>query len=458
MRLWEEFCSPESRGKRWRLFLGIGLGLWAWSLADPPRNPEAGEVLTVRTAVRSEADAPDESAADEVQPMRGMALAEVLAIAREQNPTVDQFKANLELARAEILQTLAYPNPEIEGSIGEAETREEPIERAAEYELSIEQAIEWPHKRQRRREAAEAGVPVAEQETGEYLLRLRSEVAKAYHLSTYQTHRLRLAESNAALGAELEGIVQRRFEAGEIAEIDLIKARLERLKSSRSVQVARRELNAARRALDLLCGGALPDDFAPADELGAAMDPSAGERGGAGQLSAHPSLRRIEAMIAQQNAVIESERVAWHPDLRPGLSMGREMDADTFSLSLGVEIPLWNRNRGGIASAEAELARLRAEEAAVRLELQSAFEASAEEYRLALGQLQEFDAPLRDGAAEALAIETLLYQEGEHDLLQLLDARRTAQEIEAEYLQARYDTAIANVELEQALGLGGNGE
>ena len=47
-------------------------------------------------------------------------MEQVQAIARQQNPTFKEFEANRERARAEVLQALAYPNPEIDLGAGVA--------------------------------------------------------------------------------------------------------------------------------------------------------------------------------------------------------------------------------------------------------------------------------------------------------------------------------------------------
>jgi len=123
---------------------------------------------------------------------------------------------------------------------------------------------------------------------------------------------------------------------------------------------------------------------------------------------------------------------------------------------LGIELPLWYRNRGGIAAAQAGLRRAEAELARTRQEIERDVETAVQAYESAREQLAAFDAGLRAGAAESLRIETSLYEQGETEFLQLLDARRTAQQTETEFLQALYDGTIARAELERAIGIGGD--
>jgi len=69
-------------------------------------------------------------------------------------------------------------------------------------------------------------------------------------------------------------------------------------------------------------------------------------------------------------------------------------------------------------------------------------------------QRAAFEGGLRQAATEAYRIETLRYREGEVDFLHLLDTRRTARQVEAEYLLSQYDVQMARAELDRALGKG----
>lgn len=378
----------------------------------------------------------------------------VQALARRENPNFEVFAANLEIARAEAIQAALYPNPEAEGSLGNARSREIAGENEIEYGLSVTQPIELPSKRRTRRAAAEAAIPIAEREAEVFGATLRAEVAKAFWTIAFHERAVRLAEENARIASDIETVVKRRVEGGESPEIDQIKSKVESLKTSRAVQAQKRRLAAARSVLSALCGGVLPSGYSITGELAgeeAALDLETSIQ----SKGTHPRIRKLEAEIERQNAVIAREKASWHPDLRPGVFGEREADADTFGVTLGIELPIFNRNQGGIAGAKAELKRLEAETRSVQLEVLRQIEEAWQAHESAMEQISAFGAGLREGAAEALKIETFLYEQGETGFLQLLDARRTAQETEAEYLQAIFDARISRAELEQAMGIGG---
>lgn len=400
------------------------------------------------TAARAEQTASDHSATT-------LTLQQVLAIAQRQNPSFDVFAANRQAARAEVLQALAYPNPELEISGEGATAREAPRDSALEYGVGLAQPIELGAKRRTRQAAAEALLPVAQREEDVFRATLRGDVARAYHTILYHERALELARAALRTEREIGQIVARRVESGEAPEIDQVKQRVEILKGSGAARSRERQLASARAVLNALCGRALPPGFRLQDALESPLAAPNVEEARPIAVAGHPVLRRLEAVLHQKQRIVERERKAWYPDLKPGLSVGRAMDADSVGVSLGVELPLWNRNQGGIAAAAADLAEARADLERARLEILTGLDTAAQACEGAREQLSAFRGGLRSAAAEALRIETFLYQEGEVDFLHLLDARRTARQTEVEYLQALYDAQIARAEFERAIGIGG---
>lgn len=387
-----------------------------------------------------------------------LTLDQVQVLARQQNPTFKEFEANREAARAEVLQALAYPNPEINLGLGVDTAREAPKNSVLASGLDLVQPLELPVKRRSRRAAAEAAGPIVEREEDVFRAALRTDVMKAYDTELFYEHAIRLARDTLRSEQEIEQIVERRVKGGEAPEIDRVKAQVEVLKASRAVQVEQRNLAAARAVLNALCGRGLPAGFALADSLETRLAGANMAQARRIALAQHPTLRRLEAVMKQKELIIQREHKVWYPDLKPGLNLGQGIDARTLGAGLGLELPFWNRNQAGIAAALAELHKIQAELTRVRQEIERDIETGAQAYESAREQLAAFQAGLRAAAAEALRIETFLYQEGEADFLQLLDARRTARQTEAEYLQAVYDANIARAELERAIGIGGNRE
>jgi len=404
------------------------------SASGPPRQ-QAQEIVRL---VFGETDKPGERLAPHSTTGTLLALADVLKIANKHNPTFAEFEASREAARAEVLQAVAYPNPELELGVG------------TEPGLALRQQIELPAKRRSRRAAAEVSEEIVRRETDVFRATLRAEVSKGYYTLLHQKRSVALAAEILRIAQEVERVVARRVQSGEAPEIDRVKARVEALQAARALQSQQRSERVGQAMLNALCGRALPAKFDLADSFRSGLPAADLNRAGEIALAQHPTLHRLAEVVRQKQLVVQREHRAWYPDLTPGIDLGADMGA-----ALGIQLPLWYRNRGGIAAAQADLRKTEAELARVRQEIERDIETSGQAYESAREQLAAFGS-LRAAATEALRIETFLYEQGETEFLQLLDARRTAQQTETEYLQALYDAAIARVELERAIGIGGD--
>ncbi|NUP89409.1 MAG: TolC family protein [Candidatus Sumerlaeia bacterium] len=416
----------------------------------PREGPTSEEVQSRVFAVTGQPLSPETDL-----PEAHLTLSQALEVALAENPALEEFEANRAAAQAELIAALIHPNPQAEFGAGWSRSRDPLGETAREYSVALSQPLEWPSQRRTRRIAALAGLDVAEHDAGELRVRLRADVTKAFWGVLFEERVLVRAEENASIAGTLCGLIARRVEAGEAAEVEHVRARVESLRAARLVQAQRRQLAAARAVLNALCGGALPRDFALAGDLPRGLPPADGPQAIALALAHHPRLDRLMALRAQREAEVARERAVRLPQLTPGVFFDREDDAQTAGATVAVEIPLWDRNQGGIAAAEAALRQTEAELAQARVEVERDVRTALERYESALDQVAAFESGLRADAARVLKIEQFLFEQGEADLLQMLDARRTAQETESEFLQALYDLAVARAELEQAIGIGG---
>lgn len=357
--------------------------------------------------------------------------AQIQQLALEKNPSFAEYAARRAAANAELLQALAYPNPDIELDLG--------------FVPSLFLPIEPPAKRRTRAAAAAAATPVVDRAEEQFRATLTADAAKACCTVLHAERAAVLAREALRTEQEIEQVVARRVDAGEAPEIDRIRAQVETLKASRTVQAQQRQAATARVILNTLCGRALPPDFALVDGLDQVIAGADPEQARAIALEQHPALRRLEAVLKQKELAIQREQKAWQPDVRVGIPVG-------------MELPLRDRNKGGVAAAQAELQEVLAERSRIRQEVERDVETGVQTYEGAREQRAAFEGGLRAAAAESLRIETTMYEEGEVDLLQLLDVRRTARQTEAEYLQALYDAQVARIELERAIGVGGLAE
>jgi outer membrane protein, heavy metal efflux system len=140
------------------------------------------------------------------------------------------------------------------------------------------------------------------------------------------------------------------------------------------------------------------------------------------------------------------------PDLTLGVFADREDEKDTLGVSLGIEIPLWNRNNGPIAESEANQRRAAAELRRRQLEQQMALVAVVGDYDAARAQADALQTAVLPLAEETLRLRTAGFANGDVSLTDLLEARRALLAAQTAALDARRRTAETLVRLGQVVG------
>jgi outer membrane protein, heavy metal efflux system len=226
-----------------------------------------------------------------------------------------------------------------------------------------------------------------------------------------------------------------RFREGKIAEVDLLRVRLQgeqiraaaanaKLDTEKALLMLAQEMNAAPNS-----SWVLSEDFETLEEPKPVP---------AGTDSA--SLR-VEGQLAQQAiAVAEAQTRLQKANGRPDLlftgGYKRDVDIDTPVAGVQFDLPLFNRNQGAVAAAHAEEEAARESYQATRNRLAAEFELANREYAMRREQYLQTFKPLRVQAIEISDISRAAYQAGGLDLLRLLDAERARVEAELNYVRA----------------------
>lgn len=162
---------------------------------------------------------------------------------------------------------------------------------------------------------------------------------------TMEDPRVRRAEANAA----------RLCEIGEVEEMDLSAIR-RRHDRTHALRQAEQDAEEARLRVCALLGVlpsadvSMPTDAWPTNDLGLAVADVPPPNALAGHLKVRTALARLGGTEKALHAEIRRQ----YPGLTLGPSYSREEGQDRVGLVAGVSLPLWNRNRAGVAAAETE--------------------------------------------------------------------------------------------------------
>jgi cobalt-zinc-cadmium efflux system outer membrane protein len=160
--------------------------------------------------------------------------------------------------------------------------------------------------------------------------------------------------------------------------------------------------------------------------------------------------------LARAEAALSRARAQRVPDLeieagvREARGRARDGEREAFA-DIGVRLPLWNRNQGGIAAAEADLSRARLESERVRLSLDSRYAAAFAQYRQAALRVRTYREGVLDRARRAYEQYLAQYQQMQAAYPQVLIAQRTLIQLEEDYTRTLARAWEAAVSIESLL-------
>jgi cobalt-zinc-cadmium efflux system outer membrane protein len=374
----------------------------------------------------------------------GVALAAPVAGAAQQRVTLEQARsaalangsrvaiaaADEALARADAVTARAFPNPTVAADY----TKSPP-----QYHLTADQPLEFPWLRSARIRAAQAGALGARYRLQIEQAAVRYAVDSAYVQAAAARELYTLSARTEREGDELVSIARTRQQAGDASELDVELA----LVAQGSLQSAALvdSLAAIAAILDLQALMGIPSahpTITLADSLASlpALAPRAPTGGGGA-----PPLRTAAAQadVQARTASIAVERanrfaapsvtagVEWHDP-----TGGEKGYLPTFGIA--IPLPLWDRNRGPIAAAQAGLQRAQAELVAAQRE-GTAAQAAAERSRAAAEVSVERGRALLAHANRVVALSTQGYREGAFPITTVIDARRAARDVLRQFVQ-----------------------
>jgi outer membrane protein TolC len=344
--------------------------------------------------------------------------------------------------------TLGIQNDGFDGiQIGKMET--------SYWQVMLTQGLPWPGKRGLRTDVARASATVADAGVSRARLSTEADVRRSYVDLVLARDRLALLARLEALWQKSAGIARTRYETGDGAQSDVLRAQLElnRLRQRRWALEAQER--AAVQALNRLRGHPLDERIVTAAGVRDLGVPALREAGAAtaDALARSPELASARASAARagtQEALARRERF---PDLAvsAGIMPRGELDP-MWTASVSIGLPVWASRKQGRAVAESA-ARAEADASAAE-GIERTLRLRVAERRSALEALLEAIQLYRDGLlvqSSATADSTLAqYRVGKVTFASVLEANAGYVNDEDGFLAALADAqrlAIADAEV-----------
>ena len=377
---------------------------------------------------------------------------QILAQQSQGAPRLAEADAAVAQAQGLARQAAARPNPTV-GVVVENFSGSSPFQgfARAETTASIEQPLELGGKRPARIAAGRAEVTAAQARAAQARANFAFDLADAYARAEAADRRLALANDSFHLAEDDQRIAGALVRAGKEADVRAVQAKAALQAARADIDEARADRASAFAKLSALAGATIPYTslaasllaHAERDEILSAPDPLTS-----------PAVVSAQAVRDAAGRRVRVERTRAAPDVTVSLGVRRLAGENATAMVGGVSapLPIFDRNRGAVSAAQAELRGAEARLAAARLDAEADARASAVRAVAAQSRIQA----VREGesaAAEAYRLTRLGYQGGKLPLSELLTARRALADAQTQTLDAQLERLSAEAALARLRGV-----
>jgi cobalt-zinc-cadmium efflux system outer membrane protein len=374
----------------------------------------------------------------------------------QRNLSVEAARLEVGVAEAERLAASFRPRPGLTIT-GENLGVSGPSQFRNLYELGfiVAQPIELGGRKALRREVAEHTVSLAEARLANVLQRRLLDLRRGYMEAALARANLEIARDNQAAFAELVRLNTVRVKEGDVAEVELMRVRVEQVKFDSAVASASLAYQQAKVRLLELLG---ESDYAGADTLelrtpliSVQVEPEIARLREVA-LQRRPEIKMAEEEKALAESTLRLENSRGKGEITPFAGYKRLGNDDTLTVGVTVPLPFGNRNQSGIARAAAQKQVAETNYQLMRNRVLAEVESAYRAYMTAREQVRAYEAGLLDQAEEAAGVTAAAYREGAATLIALIDAQRARSEARGNYMKALFDYRNSLFTLEQVTG------
>ncbi len=389
------------------------------------------------------------------------------------SPRTEAIRRQLGITRSQLIRATEFPNPSIFMDNG--------YKAEFTYRYGVTIPIEPPWKFILRVALAKNQIRQTNFEILRGLWTYRASVRRAYTELVVAQELYRTLSQLADLTEQLHEVTKKRFEAGEIAELDVYRAEQEAAKTLAAKEQQRFLMLEAQQGLAVLLGRTPqneltvpllpPDGPAPqATGILPVTDPAFPTLPACLKLAMEyrPELKVIRQALRtnKSNLRLALGNVIPNPTIGVGSSVvnGPALPVDAppeefgtnilhgFFFQVFQELPILNFNQGDLSLYKATGRQLQtevlAQENIVTQEVATAYQRMSGAKR----KIEIYQNRLLNRTIEIVRLARLGYEVGQTDINSVLLAQQAAIEIKTEYLQAVSDYQKAFTDLEQSIG------
>jgi outer membrane protein, heavy metal efflux system len=436
------------------------------------RRAEVGSAASASPAVVSSGSVEYDVSIPDASNSPAMAVVDSLNEALIKSPRAAAIRAQLGVVQSGLAAVTQVPNPMFffdRGMVAEQENRIGPVLTA-----------ESPWKLFFRFLVQQRTIDQTRFDLMSHLWQLRADVCRAYTEVVVAQESFKTLNELYALSFKLEEVVRKRFQAGAVPELDVMKARLATSQTAADRIVGAQRVIKSRQALNVMLGRdvedqvnipELPDFTGPRDPgqvpppAGNGLLPDFGRdlQPLTGYLAIAQSNRLELKSLYQQTKVNSANLKSAYGNIfpNPSLAFGKSTQGNVPTgpkvtavfFTINIPTPATNTNQGKIALYRATEKQLKMQVLSQKNRI-AADVANAYQKLLAYREkLKAYQEHILADSSEVARLSRRSYEVGQSDITATLQAQQENVSVRSTYLDAvaNYQTAFVN--LEQACGM-----
>jgi cobalt-zinc-cadmium efflux system outer membrane protein len=386
---------------------------------------------------------PQAAPAPQTQAEPMLRLEDLERLALRNNPTLAQAEAAVRAAEGRRVQAGLYPNP-IVGYAGE-ELSFRAFSNKSEHFFFVEQDIITAGKLKKSRAVFAREKAKTEAEAEAQRLRVLNSVRLLYYAALGAQQSVELRERLAKLAREAVGISGELFNIGQADRPDVLESEVEAERAALELMRAETERQRVWQLLAAVVGEPALKPARLAGELEAEAPRLNPEEMLTTLLRDSPEVKGAQAGLARARAALVRAKAEPKPDLFVRGGIGYSTEAlEPFGgktglearVEVGVRLPLFDRNQGNIAAAQAEVTAAEREVQRVELALRMRLTEAFARYFDALGVAGRYQRNILPRAQQAYDLYLASFKQMAASYPQVLIAQRTLFQARTEYLAA----------------------
>ena len=404
---------------------------------------------------------------------RKLSLREAIDTVLLQNPDVLTARANGPVSLAARGVAATYPwNPTVQVGVFPYARDVDGNLLAVKNQVAVLQTMELAHQPQHRQQAANAAWNQERARIVQAEWTAATTAMRLYFDVLYKKGLLDLARENAALGTEMVGVVNRRFEAGLATPAERITVRVAARRSQRMADLAEADYQTALQALRVALNIPVDDPIEPDSALEAyrwlpaveAVDQNPADTGettatadrvdAITQTAANrPDVTAARYGASAASANLDLARSNRVPNLSAGPSYERDESGTIFvGLTAQMDLPIWNTGCPLVRQRATELQQQLITWRQTQARAAAEAHAAVNRYQLARELWQEMSADRGPGDQELVSI-TDAFEKGQASIMEVLATRDNLIQERQTYFDLLNQVSQAAVDVVAALAI-----